>query len=183
MVPGRALVPVLVIAGEPRHELLRVLHLHVRQKSFCHSRAERRRSPAVMADDHNVTDQLVLETPRCASHGLLVERFRYNLTVLWHYGIMLVKMTFSLDEETAARLERAAETLRKPKSMVVREAIRDYSERLGRLSDDERERLLGTFDLLVAEIPERPASEVDRELAALRQARRHGGRKTGTVDP
>lgn len=95
---------------------------------------------------------------------------------------MAVKMTFSLDEETADRLERVADTLRKPKSMVVREAIRDYSERVGRLTDDERERQLEAFDRLVPEIPERPASEVDRELSALRQARRHGGRGPSGVD-
>ena len=46
-----------------------------------------------------------------------------------------VKMTFSLDEPTAARLNEASTALGKPKSEVVREAIRDYAERMGRLSE------------------------------------------------
>ena len=92
---------------------------------------------------------------------------------------MAIKMTFSLDEETATRLESAAATLRKPKSMVVREAIRDYAERAGQLSDDERQRLLEVFDQLVPEIPERTANEVDEELAEVRRARRNSGRNSG----
>jgi hypothetical protein len=87
-----------------------------------------------------------------------------------------VKMTFSLDTETAARLRHAAEALRKPKSEVVREAILDYADRVGRLTEVERRRLLGVFDELVSAIPARPASEVDEELAEIRRARRHGGR-------
>lgn len=87
-----------------------------------------------------------------------------------------VKMTFSLDESTAARLDDTAAALHKPKSEVVREAIRDYSERVGRLTEAERLRLLGVFDELVPAIPARPSSDVDAELASLRQARRLGGR-------
>lgn len=87
-----------------------------------------------------------------------------------------IKMTFSLDEPTAARLEQAAASLRKPKSEIVREAILDYAERVGRLTEAERRRLLGVFDELVPAIPARPADEVDAELAELRRARRQGGR-------
>lgn len=86
-------------------------------------------------------------------------------------------MTFSLDEETADRLNRAAEALRKPKSMVVREAIHDYSERLGKLSESERKRLLEAFDELVPAIEARPTEVVDAELEQLRRARRQGGRR------
>ena len=89
-------------------------------------------------------------------------------------------MTFSLDEETAARLTRAAEALRKPKSLVVREAIHDYSERIGKLSESERKRLLGVFDRLVPEIDERPLQAVADELDELRRARRRGGRRTSS---
>ncbi|MEX0790296.1 MAG: ribbon-helix-helix protein, CopG family [Actinomycetota bacterium] len=87
-----------------------------------------------------------------------------------------IKMTFSLDEATAFRLRQTAETLGKPKSEVVREAILDYSERKGRLSEAERRRLLSAFDQLVPAIPDRPASEVDREINSIRDARRRGGR-------
>jgi len=88
-----------------------------------------------------------------------------------------VKMTFSLDEATAARLSRTAEALGKPKSEVVREAIRDYSERTGRLGEAERRRLLSAFDRLVPAVPGRAASEVDQEIKSIRQARRRGGRR------
>jgi len=87
-----------------------------------------------------------------------------------------VKSTFTLDTETIARLNEAAERLQRSKSEVVREAIRDYGDRIGRLSERERRRLLATFDELVPRIPERPAGEVDAELRAIRSARHGGGR-------
>jgi hypothetical protein len=90
-----------------------------------------------------------------------------------------VKMTFSLDEATAGRLRDAAASLRKPQSEIVREAILEYSERVGRLTETERRRLLGVFDELVPAIPARSVQEVDRELAELRRARRRGGRESG----
>ena len=87
-----------------------------------------------------------------------------------------VKMTFSLDRTTAARIDQTAQRLGKAKSEVVREAIADYAARVGRLSESERRELLRNFDRLVPAIPERPVAEVDAELAELRQARRTGGR-------
>lgn len=89
----------------------------------------------------------------------------------------MVKVTFTLDEETVARLRRSAARLAKPRSQVVREAIRDYAGRVGRLSEQERLRLLRVFDDVTAAIPARPARAVDAELRALRQARRAGGRR------
>lgn len=87
-----------------------------------------------------------------------------------------IKMTFSLDEATAARLNQTAERLSLAKSEVVREAIQEYAARAGRLSEKERQRLLQAFDSFVPEIPERPAEEVDEELAEIRRARQGGGR-------
>jgi len=87
-----------------------------------------------------------------------------------------VKMTFSLDEATAADLARAAERLDRPKSAVVRDAIHDYAERIGRLSERERLEMLRVFDEVVPAIPRRPAAEIERELEELRKARRSGGR-------
>jgi hypothetical protein len=86
------------------------------------------------------------------------------------------KVTFTLDNATITRLERAAATLSKPKSEIVREAIHDYSERIGKLSEPERLRMLKVFDELFPKIPTRDQREVDRELKEIRRARRSGGR-------
>ena len=87
------------------------------------------------------------------------------------------KVTFTLDQATVDRIQRASSSLAIPKSEVVREAILDFSERIGRLSERERLRLLRTFDELVPRIPERAEREVDQELRAIRRARRSGGRR------
>lgn len=88
----------------------------------------------------------------------------------------IVKMTFSLDEKTANRLNLTAERLNLAKSAVVREAILEYAARAGRMSEKERQHMLRAFDRHTREIPDRPAEEVDRELEEIRRARRAGGR-------
>lgn len=88
----------------------------------------------------------------------------------------MVKVTFSLDDETVEKLALTAERLRKPKSEVVREAIADYHERAGRLGDAERKRLLALLDRKLPAIPARPRKELADELEAVRAARRAGGR-------
>jgi predicted DNA-binding protein len=88
------------------------------------------------------------------------------------------KMTFTLDEETAARIDRTAARLGIPKSAVVREAVAEYAAGVGRVSESERLRALQTFDELVGRIPLRPAKDTDAELATLRDSRRHGGRRS-----
>jgi hypothetical protein len=88
-----------------------------------------------------------------------------------------VKLTFSLDAETVGRLRTTAERLGLPQSQVVREAVAEYAERVGRLSESERVALLSVFDRLVPSLPGRPARAVDAELRALRAARRQGGRR------
>lgn len=87
-----------------------------------------------------------------------------------------VKATFTLDEETVARLAELAARTRRSKSELVREAVLDYSERADRLGERERRALLRSFDELVPRIPERPGSDVDEELRELRESRRRGGR-------
>lgn len=89
----------------------------------------------------------------------------------------MVKVTFTLDDETVARLRQAAARLNKPQSQVVREAIQDYAHRVGRLSERERLRMLSALDAIVARKPTRTTADVDRELRALRAARRAGGRR------
>lgn len=89
----------------------------------------------------------------------------------------MVKMTFTLDDTTADRLRRAAARLAKPQSQVVREAIQQYADRLGKLGEEEQRRLLEIFDRVVPVIPPRPAREAEQELRAIRVARRQGGRR------
>ena len=88
----------------------------------------------------------------------------------------MVKMTFTLDDTTVGELRRSAARLAKPRSEVVRLAIRDYADRIGRLGEQERLLLLRSFDELVPKIPMRSAAAVERELRAVRVARRRGGR-------
>jgi ribbon-helix-helix CopG family protein len=91
---------------------------------------------------------------------------------------MVRKVTFTLDEQTIRRLQTAADRLKKPKSEVVREAIADYHERVGRLSEVERQRLLKVLDEIASKPPTRAAAAVRREIAEVRAARRAGGRRS-----
>jgi len=90
---------------------------------------------------------------------------------------MVRKVTFTLDDQTIRRLNNAAERLKKPKSEVVREAIADYHERVGKLSEAERLRMLKILEEMQSRPPTRPQAEVDREIAEIRAARRGGGRR------
>lgn len=90
----------------------------------------------------------------------------------------VTKVTFTLDRATVALLRRAAERLSKSRSEIVREAIRDYSDRIGKLSERERLRMLETFDKVVPRVPSRPLDEVEAELKEIRWARRGGGRRS-----
>lgn len=93
-----------------------------------------------------------------------------------------VKVTFTLDPETATRLAQMADQLQRSKSEIVREAVFDYGARIDRLGERERARMLAAFDDLVPRIPGRAASEVDAELADLRAARESGGRRGAAAD-
>ena len=88
------------------------------------------------------------------------------------------KVTFTFDQSTVDTLDRTAARVGKPKSQVVREAIHDYAERVGRLSERERLKMLRTFDEFVERIPERPLREVDAEIEDIRRLRRGGGRRS-----
>jgi hypothetical protein len=92
------------------------------------------------------------------------------------------KVTYTLDAKTVGQIDRAARYLRIPKSQVVREAVGEYSASLGRLSEEERKRMLKVFDEVVANLPTRPREEVEAELRAIREARRGGGRRTPSED-
>jgi len=87
------------------------------------------------------------------------------------------KVTFTLDQATVTRIQEAAERLSLPKSEVVREAVHEFFDRIGRLSDRERLKMLRTFDEVIPRIPNRDVREVEAELRTIRQARRSGGRR------
>jgi Arc/MetJ-type ribon-helix-helix transcriptional regulator len=90
----------------------------------------------------------------------------------------MVKVTFTLDEKTVAELDDASRQLDKPKSEVVREALHEYHARMGRLSEKERQRILRALEELAPLVPSRTRADVNRELSAIRLARRAGGRRT-----
>ncbi len=90
----------------------------------------------------------------------------------------MVKVTFTLDAETVAALRKTATRLAKPQSAVVREAIREYGARAGRLAEDERRRMLRSIDELLRRPPTRTTAAVDRELRDVGLARRRGGRRS-----
>ena len=89
----------------------------------------------------------------------------------------MVKVTFTLDEQTVSRLRQTAARANQPQSQVVRAAVNDYADRVGRLSEAERIRMLATLDAMVSRKPGRTAADVDRELRSIRSARRGGGRR------
>src|SRR5438105_12964098 len=91
-------------------------------------------------------------------------------------GMATVKVTFTLDEATIRRLSETATRLSKPKSEVVREAIREFHAKSDRLSEAERLRMLRVIDRILATPSTRTQAEVDAELREIRRARRSGGR-------
>ena len=88
----------------------------------------------------------------------------------------MVKATFTLDDDTADKLNLTARRLAKPKSEVVREAINQFYRSSDRLSDEERDRMLRALREFAAQPPTRPQHEVEKELRELRRARRSRGR-------
>jgi len=89
---------------------------------------------------------------------------------------MATKVTFTVDDATIGRLQEASSRLAISKSEVVREAIQEFYERIGRLSERERLSMLRTLDAFFAHRPPGGSRAVDRELKELREARRSGGR-------
>lgn len=88
------------------------------------------------------------------------------------------KATFTLDRATVNYLEQCTARLRRSKSQIVREAIREYAARADRLSEAERLEMLAVLDRSGEVESKRSAEEVDAELEALRYSRQRGGRGT-----
>jgi len=91
---------------------------------------------------------------------------------------MATKVTFTVDEVTLARLQDAASRLAVSKSEVGREAILEFHERIGRLSERERLTMLRTLEGYLEQPATRDSRAADRELKEIREARRAGGRKS-----
>ena len=92
---------------------------------------------------------------------------------------MATKVTYTLDDETVRRIRTIAERSRKPQSLVVREAVAQYSARAETLTPEERDSKLRLIDEMLAQRPQpgdKTAADVDRELRELRRARRGRGR-------
>lgn len=84
------------------------------------------------------------------------------------------KLTFSLDDETVRMLRGAASRTGKPQSLIVREAVAQYAAQEDRLTDEERDRLLGVLRRIRTRPPTRSEAAVDRELRDIRRSRRTG---------
>jgi predicted DNA-binding protein len=95
--------------------------------------------------------------------------------VVWHG---MVKMTFTIDEDTADTLRRISKRVDRPQSQVLREAIRHYEPHAGQLSAAERRARVELFDRVIARIPTSAEKKVDAELRDIRSSRRGWRSKT-----
>ena len=89
----------------------------------------------------------------------------------------MTKVTFTLDDDTVEAIRSIATRKRKPRSLVIREAIAAYARLEDKLDEDERKRRLALLDDLMARPHTRPKVEVDQELRDIRRARRIGWRR------
>lgn len=86
----------------------------------------------------------------------------------------MVKVTFTLDEETVGRLRKIASRTKKPQSLVVREAVAHYAAKEDKLTPEEQERMLRALREMRRMQPTRPQAEVQKELREIRRSRRTG---------
>lgn len=89
----------------------------------------------------------------------------------------MTKVTFTLDDETMEAIRTIAARKKKPRSLIVREAVAAYARQEDKLDDAERARRLRVLDDLVGRPRSRPQAEVDKELREIRRARRAGWRR------
>ena len=86
----------------------------------------------------------------------------------------MAKLTFSLDAETVALLRKTAARLRKPQSLIVREAIARYGAEEDKLNDEERDRLLKVVDYIKTLPASGSQADAEREKREIRRSRRAG---------
>lgn len=84
----------------------------------------------------------------------------------------MVKMTFTLDDDTVAKLKRAAVRHKKPQSWVVREAVADYAAKSDMLSPEEKTRMLAALERFSQTPITGTQADVDREIGEIRRSRR-----------
>jgi predicted transcriptional regulator len=89
----------------------------------------------------------------------------------------MTKVTFTLDDDTLEAIRSIATRKRKPRSLVIREAVAAYARLEDKLDEDERKRRLAVLDNLKARPHTRPPAAVDQELRDIRRARRVGWRR------
>jgi hypothetical protein len=86
----------------------------------------------------------------------------------------MIKVTFTLDDGTVETIRAIAARKKKPRSLVVREAVAAYARQEDTLDDAERARRLRVLDDLMIRPGTRAPSDVEKELRAIRRARRVG---------
>jgi len=84
----------------------------------------------------------------------------------------MAKLTFSLDDETVEKLRQTAYRLRKPQSMVVREAIARYAAQDDLTTPEERERILKAIAYIKTQPTYGSPEDAKREMDEIRRARR-----------
>jgi predicted transcriptional regulator len=84
----------------------------------------------------------------------------------------MVKMTFTLDDDTVGKLKRAAARHKKPQSWVVREAVADYAAKSDMLSPEEKARMLAVLERFRQTPLTGTQADADREIAEIRRSRR-----------
>ena len=90
----------------------------------------------------------------------------------------MIKVTYTIDEETVDRIRTAAVRFKKPQSQIVRDAVRHYAGHTDRLTDEERRERVRRIKAMIARPPTRTAKEVDAELAEIRASRRLSARSS-----
>lgn len=94
----------------------------------------------------------------------------------------MVKVTYTFDDATVARVRRMAERLGKPRSLVVREAVAEYDARTDHLSEAERLRMLEVLDRLRGEPATRSRESAAAERREIRRSRRAAARRRAVHD-
>src|SRR5690349_14805020 len=89
----------------------------------------------------------------------------------------MIKVTFTLNDETVKRLRRLGQRLGRPQSQVVRESIKQYEAPSDKLSDEEQRRMAAaTLIHLDTSLLVDALTGVRRSEPALRQATLGGER-------
>ncbi|MCR2825472.1 hypothetical protein NQ160_08055 [Microbacterium sp. zg.Y909] len=149
----RTLVAVLVVAGDPSHQLLGVRPLDVVKESAGSRLSERRREPAVMPDHNLVAAHRELETARSPRHGTSMHHGNLDLApLLTHPATVLAVGVDALTQPTPL-----------PARSVPRARRQDVP--LPAHGDDVQPRIVVQLTLRPVEIGERQKKPQHRQFA------------------